>query len=276
MRLATWNVNSLKARLERALDWVDSREPDVLCLQETKLGAADFPASAFEERGYEVVHHGQGRWNGVAVISRVGLADVERGFPGQPAYDGVDEARAVAGTCAGVRVWSVYVPNGRGVDDQHYAYKLSWLEALRAHVAAGDVGATAVVGDFNVAPEDVDVWDRAAFEGSTHVTAPERAAVAGFSDAGLVDAVRARYPSAEFPGLHTYWDYRQGAFHKKMGMRIDLALLGAPLVDRAVQVFVDREGRKGKGPSDHAPLVVDLDEPGAPVAGVLPPGAAGG
>ena len=276
MRLATWNVNSLKARLPRVLDWVDTREPDVLCLQETKLAADAFPTAALEERGYTCVHHGQGRWNGVAVCSRVGLDDVERGFPGQPEFDGVAEARAVAATCGGVRVWSVYVPNGRAVDDPHYAYKLAWLEALRAHVADSGTEAAAVVGDFNVAPEDTDVWDPSLFVGSTHVTGPERAAVAGFLEAGLVDVVRARHGAQEHPALHTYWDYRAGAFHKKMGMRIDLVLAGAPVAARAVQVFVDREARKGSGPSDHAPVVVDLDTPGVPVAGVLPPGAAAG
>jgi exodeoxyribonuclease-3 len=256
MRFATWNVNSIKARLPRLLDWLAGTAPDVVCLQETKCAAAAFPAAEVRELGYEVAVHGDGRWNGVALLSRVGLDDVRTGFDGEPGFPD-PEARAVSATCGGVRFVSVYVPNGRSPDDPHYAYKLRWLAALRDALAA-DVAAGPVVltGDFNVAPTDADVWDPALFVTSTHVTAPERAALAALRDLGLVDVVpRPLKGSRPF----TYWDYRAGMFHQDKGMRIDLVYAGTTLAARVTDAWVDREARKGKGPSDHAPVVVDAD-----------------
>ncbi len=254
MRLATWNVNSVTARLPRLLDWLRSTGPDVVCLQETKT--ATFPEAEVAELGYEVAAHGDGRWNGVALLSRVGLADVERGFAGQPGFP-EPEARAIGATCGGVRVWSVYVPNGRTIDDPHYTYKLNWLSALRAALAPALAAGTplAVCGDFNVAPTDADVWDPAAFVGSTHVTAEERAALAALLDLGLHDVVPTPMKG---PNPFTYWDYRAGMFHKDMGMRIDLVYASKDLAARVSKAWIDREARKGKGPSDHAPIVVDL------------------
>jgi exodeoxyribonuclease-3 len=256
MRIATWNVNSVVARLPRLLDWLRETAPDVVCLQETKCPDDLFPSSEVGELGYEVAAHGDSRWNGVAVLSRVGLADVVRGLVGEPGYPG-PEARAVAATCAGVRLWSVYVPNGREPGHDHYAYKLAWLTALRATVAA-DLEAydrLAVLGDFNVAPTDDDVWDPAVFAQSTHVTPPERAALEALRDAGLVDVVPR---PMKYDRPYTYWDYRAGMFHKNMGMRIDLVYATPSIAGAVEDAFVDREARKGKGPSDHAPVVVDL------------------
>jgi len=256
MRFATWNVNSVKARLPRLLEWLGETRPDVLALQETKVAQGDFPSAEVAEMGYETAQYGQGRWNGVALLSRVGLADVRNGFPGEPGFPG-PEARAISAECGGVRFMSVYVPNGRTPDDPHYAYKLSWLSALgtalTADVAAGPV---VVAGDFNVAPTDADVWDRAVFAGSTHVTAPEREALAAIRSVGFTDV-----PARPLKGDHpfTYWDYRAGAFHKNMGMRIDLVYATADIAGAVKDAVVDREARKGKGPSDHAPIVVDLD-----------------
>jgi len=263
VRLATWNVNSVTARLPRLLDWLRDTEPDVVCLQETKV--AQFPTDSVAALGYEVAEHGNGRWNGVAVLSRVGLADVRRGFPGEPGFPD-PEARAVSATCGPLRVWSLYVPNGRSPQDPHYQYKLSWLAALReavaADVSAGEVsareagGALALCGDFNVAPTDDDVWDPAVFAGSTHVTAPERAELARLRELGLHDVV----PSPQKgPHPFTYWDYRAGMFPKNLGMRIDLVYATSEVTGRVRGAYVDRQARKGKGPSDHAPIVVDLD-----------------
>ncbi|MDQ2960909.1 MAG: exodeoxyribonuclease III [Candidatus Dormibacteraeota bacterium] len=257
MRLATWNVNSLAARLPRVLEWLAANRPDVLCLQETKLADAAFPHAELAELGYTAAAHGLNQWNGVAILSSAGLEEVRRGLPGEPGFPGT-EARAVAATCGGVRVWSVYVPNGRTVDSPHYVYKLAWLEALRLTVAA-DAAAPAplvVCGDFNVAPTDEDVWDPAAFIGSTHVTAPERAAVAALVGMGLTDVV-ARPLKGDRP--FTYWDYRAGNFHKGLGMRIDLVLMTGSVAEHITDAYVDREARKGKLPSDHAPVVVDVD-----------------
>lgn len=260
MRIATWNVNSVMARLPRVVEWLAAAEPDVLCVQETKVAAEAFPAEAVAPLGYAVAHHGEGRWNGVAILSRIGLDDVVRGLPDDPGYpDGATlEARTVAATCGPVRVRSVYVPNGRTPDDPHYGYKLRWLSALRTAVAedAAGVRPFAVLGDFNVAPTDADVWDPAVFVGSTHVTPAERSALAELRAAGLADVV----PTiAKGPHPYTYWDYRAGAFHKGMGMRIDLVYGNAAFVAAVRSAVVDREARKGKGPSDHAPVVVDLD-----------------
>jgi exodeoxyribonuclease-3 len=255
MRFATWNVNSVKARLPRLLDWLENTAPDVVCLQETKVGEDGFPAGEVGELGYETAAYGQGRWNGVAVLSRVGLAEIRRGFPGEPGYPD-PEARAISAVCGGIRFMSVYVPNGRTPDDPHYAYKLEWLRALR-DVLAGDLaaGPLVVAGDFNVAPADADVWDPAVFAGSTHVTPAERAAIAALRDLGLTD-VPARAMKGDHP--FTYWDYRAGMFHQNKGMRIDHVYASAELASAVTDAVVDREARKGKGPSDHAPVVVDL------------------
>lgn len=273
MRLATWNVNSAKSRLPRLLPWLDERAPDVVCLQETKLSDADWAAEfdgPLAERGYEVAHHGQGRWNGVALLSRVGLADVVRGLPEEPTFDSdAPDARAVTATCGGLRVTSVYVPNGRTPDDPHYGYKLRWLEALRHMVATGDTTHTVVAGDMNIAPTDADVWDPDLFVDSTHVTPPEREALGALQAAGLADVVRDRWPDER---VFSYWDYRAGRFHKDMGMRIDLVLCGADPAGRTKAAWIDRKARKGSGPSDHAPVMVDLDEaPDGDIGPVVPP-----
>lgn len=275
MRLATWNVNSAAARQPRLLDWLDRARPDVVALQETKLSDDDFLALYDEDltrRGWQVAHHGDGRWNGVAVLSRVGLADVDRGLPGEPGFPG-PEPRAVAATCDGVRVWSVYVPNGRAPEDPHYAYKLTWLAALRDAVAAdAAAGPVVVMGDYNVAPTDADVWDPAVFLDSTHVTPAERAAVTALTDLGLVDVVRARWPAER---VFSYWDYRAGAFQKNMGMRIDLVLASEVLAGRVAAAYVDRAARKGTKPSDHAPVIVDLDAaPDGDIGPMVPPPSA--
>ena len=260
MRIATWNVNSVTARLPRVVDWLQQTGTDVLCLQETKVADTAFPALPLEEIGYESAHFGQGRWNGVAVVSRVGIADVEHGFTDGPGFpEAADvEARAIGATCGGVRVWSFYVPNGRTPEDPHYTYKLAWLAAAREHLASQVAGPTplAVMGDFNIAPTDADVWDPTKFVGATHVTPPERDAYAALLGLGLTDV----FPRA-LKGDHpfTYWDYRDGAFHRGMGMRIDFVLANAALHAAVKDAYVDREARKGKGPSDHAPIVVDVD-----------------
>ncbi|MCA2218826.1 exodeoxyribonuclease III [Jidongwangia harbinensis] len=256
MRFATWNVNSVKARLPRLLDWLAGTAPDVLCLQETKVPADGFPAAEVQALGYDVAAYGQGRWNGVAVLSRVGLDDVRLGFPGEPGYPD-PEARAISATCAGIRFTSIYVPNGRTPDDPHYTYKLAWLAALRDALAA-DVaaGPTVAAGDFNVAPTDDDVWDPRLFADSTHVTPPERAALAAVRALGLRDIV-GRPLKGDRP--FTYWDYRAGMFHQNKGMRIDLVYATEDVAGAVRDAVIDREARKGKGPSDHAPIVVDLD-----------------
>lgn len=261
MRLATWNVNSLKARLARVEAWLATAQPDVLCLQETKLADEAFPGEVFESLGYASAHHGTGRWNGVAIVSRVGLDDVCAGFhDDDPSSPG--EPRLLAATCGGVRVLSVYVPNGRLVGSQFYEAKLDWLARLRAELEAtcDPNGAVAVCGDFNVAPEDRDVWDIGRFAGATHVSEAERAALARVVDWGLRDVVRDH--AAGEAGPFTWWDYRGGAFHKGEGMRIDLALLSDPLAALVQRAFVDRDARKkgalSEPPSDHAPVVVDL------------------
>jgi exodeoxyribonuclease III len=276
MRVATWNVNSVKQRMPRLLPWLDQRKPDVVCLQETKLADAAFGALLGEDlgsRGYEIAVHGEPRWNGVAILSRVGLADVVTGIAGAPGFPD-PEARAVAATCGGIRVWSVYVPNGREPDSDHYRYKLAWLAALQNTVAEQlAAGADVLVcGDMNIAPADADVFDPAAYVGQTHVTAPERAALASIETVGLHDVVRDRWPDNR---IFTYWDYRAGMFHQDLGMRIDLALASDPVADRVRAAWVDREARKGTGPSDHAPVIVDLDEaPDGDIGPVVPPPSA--
>ncbi|MGW0433284.1 exodeoxyribonuclease III [Micromonospora sp. NPDC003197] len=260
MRLATWNVNSVKARLPRLLDWLAEVRPDVLCLQETKCPDGSFPVAEVGELGYSVASHSDGRWNGVAVLSRVGLTDVVVGFPGEPGFPD-PEARAISATCGGLRVWSVYVPNGRSLDSPHYEYKLAWLAALREAVR-DDLRSglpLAVCGDFNVAPTDADVWDPALFVGSTHVTEAERQALTALRDLGLHDVVPTPMKG---PHPFTYWDYRAGMFHQNKGMRIDLVYATGAFTAGVQSAYVDREARKGKGPSDHAPIVVDTDPAG--------------
>ncbi len=258
MRIATWNVNSLKQRLPRLLPWLDERRPDVVCLQETKLtddAFRELMRDVLADRGYEVAVHGEAAWNGVAILSRVGLEDVVAGIEGGPGFPH-PEARAVSATCDGVRVVSVYVPNGRAPGSEHYEYKLKWLEALTAMVA-GRPESTVVCGDVNIAPADEDVFDPDAYVGSTHVTPPEREALAALQAVGLRDVVRDRWPDQR---VFTYWDYRAGMFHQDCGMRIDLVLASDDLASRVEAAWVDRHARKGKGPSDHAPVIVDLSD----------------
>jgi exodeoxyribonuclease-3 len=271
MRIATWNVNSLRARLEKVTWWLARAQPDVLLMQETKLADEDVPRDVFERAGYEVAHHGEGRWNGVAIASRVGVGDVVTNF-GEPLRapktpdvaddEPLAEARMIAASCGGVRVVSVYAPNGRVLDSPFYRAKLGWYERLARWLAeAGDPASALVMGgDFNVAPEDADVWDPAACHGGTHVSAPERSAFARLCAWGLVDAYRLHHRE---PGRFTWWDYRAGNFHKNFGMRIDHLLVTESVAARTVAAEIDREARKGKPtPSDHTPLVIDLDEPG--------------
>jgi exodeoxyribonuclease-3 len=273
VRLATWNVNSIKQRMPRFLPWLDERSPDVVCLQETKLADDAFGellGDALAERGYEVAAHGERAWNGVAILSRAGLEDVVAGLDGAPGFPH-PEARAVAATCGGIRVVSVYVPNGRTPGSDHYEYKLAWLASLRDAVAAGP-DATVVCGDMNIAPTDADVFDPDAYVGQTHVTPPERAALAELTKLGLHDVVRDRWPDKR---VFTYWDYRAGMFHQDLGMRIDLVLAGAPVAERVKAAWVDRQARKGTGPSDHAPVIIDIDEaPDGDIGPVVPPPSA--
>jgi len=243
--------------MPRVLGWIDEYQPDILCLQETKQADAAFPASTFADLGYETAHHGDGRWNGVALLSRVGLEDPVGGFGTAEDKYG---CRIVAGTCAGIRVHSVYVPNGRTVDHEQYGFKLIWMARLASYLAetcdpAGDV---AVCGDFNIAPDDRDVWDPAAFVGATHVSGPERQALAVLLDWGLEDVYRRFHSDG---GVFSWWDYRAGDFHQGRGMRIDLVLLSRALAERSSSVSIDRNARKGQKPSDHAPVVVEWPGP---------------
>ncbi|RJU02514.1 exodeoxyribonuclease III [Arthrobacter frigidicola] len=267
MKIATWNVNSLRARADRVEAWLSRSDVDVLAIQETKCKDENFPWEMFENAGYEVAHFGLSQWNGVAIASRVGLDDVERTFPGQPAFakpgiEPVQEARAIGATCNGIRVWSLYVPNGRSLDDPHMPYKLQWLDVLRQHakewVTANPEAQIALMGDWNIAPQDEDVWDIDFFVngGHTHVSPPERSAFQGFLDAGFADVAR---PFTPGPGVYTYWDYTQLRFPKKEGMRIDFVLGSPALAARVANASIDREERKGKGASDHAPVIVELD-----------------
>jgi len=260
VRIATWNINSITARLDRLTAWLEEAQPDVVALQELKCTTEAFPHMPIQALGYDAVAHGNGRWNGVAILSRVGVEDVTLDLDEQPEFDGVVETRAVGATCGGVRIWSVYVPNGREPDNPHYAYKLEWLDALRNTVhrelADEPVLPYAVIGDFNVAPTDADVWDISLFADSTHVTVPERSALAALRDAGLADVP----PRALKGEPYTFWDYRNGAFHRGWGMRIDLVYANPAFVGRVDDAWIDREARKGKGASDHAPVVVDLTD----------------
>jgi exodeoxyribonuclease-3 len=273
VRIATWNVNSLKQRMPRFVPWLDERAPDVVCLQETKLADdafAELVGTTLSDRGYDVAVHGEAAWNGVAIASRSGLDEVVKGIPGGPGFP-KPEARAVSATCGGIRVTSVYVPNGRTPDSDHYKYKLAWLESLREMLATGPDDAI-VLGDMNIAPADEDVFDPEAYVGHTHVTEPERDALKRLEPLGLHDVVRERWPDER---VFTYWDYRAGMFHQDLGMRIDLVLASAPVAERVKAAWVDRQARKGSGPSDHAPVIIDLDEaPDGDVGPVVPPPSA--
>jgi exodeoxyribonuclease-3 len=277
MRIATWNVNSLKARLPRVEEWLAQRRPDVLLMQETKLSDDAAPEMAFGMAGYELAHHGEGRWNGVAIASRVGIEDVVTNFGDgpllrNPAVEPIaeavgaeasmatgDEARMIGAVCGGVRVVSIYAPNGRALDTPFYRAKLAWFERLSRWLRETRDPAEKMLigGDFNVAPEDADVYDMAAFAGSTHVSEPERAAMAALRDWGLVDVYRLHHPE---PGKFSWWDYRAGNFHKGLGMRIDHLYATRPVADASTGAEIDRDARKGKLPSDHAPVWVDLGE----------------
>ncbi|MDQ6687631.1 MAG: exodeoxyribonuclease III [Actinomycetota bacterium] len=254
MRLATWNVNSLRSRIGRVEAFLQRHDVDVLAVQETKAREDQLPLMGLQALGYDVVAAGVSQWNGVAVISRIGIEDVTVGFENMPVWDGLSEARALGATCGGVRVWSLYVPNGRKPDDTHYHYKLEWLARLReaARAWTGDV---ALTGDWNIAPQDEDVFDIAAFAKSTHVTARERAAFRAFLDDGYVDVVR---PHAPGPEVYTYWDYYRQRFERNRGMRIDFVLGSPTLAQRVTGAFIDRDERGGTGASDHAPIVVEL------------------
>jgi exodeoxyribonuclease-3 len=273
MRVATWNVNSVKQRLPRLLPWLDERRPDVVCLQETKLADEAFDQLLDEElesRGYEIARHGEAQWNGVAILSRVGLDDAVAGIPGGPGFPH-QEARAVSATCGGIRVYCVYVPNGRTPNSEHYHYKLAWLGALEEMVRSGPEDAI-VCGDMNIAPADIDVFDPKAYVGQTHVTPPERDALASLQKLGLHDVVRDRWPTER---VFTYWDYRAGMFHQNLGMRIDLVLASASVAERTKAAWVDRQARKGAKPSDHAPVILDLDEaPDGDIGPLVPPPSA--
>jgi exodeoxyribonuclease III len=261
MRIATWNVNSIRSRADRVAAFLQRHDVDVLALQETKCRDDQFPEMVFAPLGYEVAHVGFSQWNGVAILSRIGLEDVEIGFPGQPCWGEKPEteARALGATCGGVRIWSLYVPNGRTLSDPHYTYKLEWLAALEktasGWLAEDPAAQVALVGDWNIAPENDDVWDMAVFAHSTHVSPPERAAFRAIVDAGYADVVR---PYAPGPGVYTYWDYTQLRFPRREGMRIDFVLGSPALAARATGALIDREERKGKGASDHAPVIVEL------------------
>ncbi|MDP4695556.1 MAG: exodeoxyribonuclease III [Ilumatobacteraceae bacterium] len=255
MLIATWNVNSLKARLDRVTQWVTEHQPDVLCMQETKMKDEVFPALTFAEMGYESAHFGQGQWNGVAIISKVGLTDVVNNFakPIEPDH----EARIISATCGGVKVVCVYVPNGRALEDDHYKYKLGWMKKLRQHAdaIAKPNDRLVIGGDFNIAPTDEDVWDVTKFEGATHVSAPERKVFAELCDWGLTDAFRELHPE---PKVFSWWDYRNGSFHKGEGMRIDFLLATKSLMSDVEASSIDRNARKGEKPSDHVPVTITL------------------
>jgi exodeoxyribonuclease-3 len=281
MRIATWNVNSLKARMDRVEEWLAQRTPDILLMQETKLADETAPEMPFRMAGYELLHHGEGRWNGVAIASRVGIADVVTNFgdgpvrrsPGpetgasaiaealeaEASEASADEARMVSAVCGGIRVVSVYAPNGRALETPFYRAKLAWFDRLARWLreACDPAQPLVIGGDFNVAPEDLDVYDMADFAGATHVSGPERAAMAALRDWGLVDAYRLHHPE---PGKFSWWDYRAGNFHKGLGMRIDHVYVTAPVAARCTAAEIDRDARKGKLPSDHAPVYIDLSD----------------
>lgn len=265
MRIATWNVNSIRSRIDRLEDWLRRTDVDIVAIQETKCREDQLPRQRLEALGYAVAHHGLNQWNGVAILSRVGLDEIQVGLPGIPTWGdpAIAEARAIGATCGGLRIWSVYVPNGRRIDDPHMAYKVAWLDHLRGEVstwlAEERSGGTpfAVMGDWNVAPQDDDVWSMEFYLPRSHVSPPERAAFGALIDAGLTDVVR---PHAPGPGVYTYWDYQHLRFQKRQGMRIDFVLGSPGFASRVVGAAIDREERKGKGASDHAPVVVQLED----------------
>ena len=279
MRIATWNVNSLKARMEAVERWLEKARPDVLLIQETKLSDTDAPIMPFRMLGYDLVHHGEGRWNGVAIATRIGAADVITNFGDGPVrdsssgaavsvseddFDPLGEARMVSAVCGGIRFVSLYAPNGRVVGSPFYDGKLRWFERLARWLEQTRSAAEPLLlgGDYNVTPTDADVWDAVAAHGGTHVSEPERAALARLRDFGLADAYRAVNAA---PGRFSWWDYRAGMFHRNEGMRIDLLYATASVAGRVIWAEIDREARKGPPiPSDHAPVVIDLDEPGHP------------
>ncbi|WP_213172824.1 exodeoxyribonuclease III [Natronoglycomyces albus] len=257
MRIVSWNINSITARADRLAAWIEANTPDVVCLQELKTTTEAFPAQRFNDAGYAVAAHGQGRWNGVAILSRVGLDHIQRDLTDQPAFNNATEARAIAATCNGVRIWSVYVPNGRDITDPHYEYKLNFLGALAAEAANRDDSSPyAITGDFNVCPTDDDIYDIDAWEGTTHTTDAERAALNELQETNLTEV----YPRAlKYDQPFTFWDYRNLDFPKNRGLRIDLLLANPSLMTHVTDAYVDRNERKGKGASDHAPLVVDTN-----------------
>ena len=279
MRIATWNVNSLKARLDAVEQWLQRAEPDVLLMQETKLADDDVPEMPFRMAGYELLHHGEGRWNGVAIASRVGIEGPVSNFgdgpvresrstrdaPSAEDFDPLAEARMVSATCGGIRVVSLYAPNGRELDSPWYAGKLRWFARLAEWLEESATPAEPVLlgGDFNVTPSDDDVWDVSAAHGATHVSAPERSALARLREWGMVDTYRQHQPATD---RFSWYDYRAGMFHKNMGMRIDLLYATPPVARRVVWAEIDRQARKGPPtPSDHAPVLIDLDEAGKPI-----------
>ena len=255
MRIVTWNVNSLNARVDRVDDFIEYAKPDVLLMQETKMSDEQFLYSHFEDLGYESAHCGEGRWNGVAILSRVGISDVSHGFDDREDPD--PEVLLISATCGGIRVSSVYVPNGRAVDDPHYKYKLSWMERLRLHMERTCESSehALVGGDFNICPDNRDIWDPENPEIRTHVTDSERKALENLQKCGLADLFRKFYDGDQ---LYSWWDYRDGGFHKRRGLRIDLLLGTSFLADKAEFCLVDRNARKGTKPSDHAPVMVDV------------------
>jgi len=277
MRIATWNVNSLKARQEAVEKWLVRAEPDVLLIQETKLSDSDAPVMPFRMLGYEMAHHGEGRWNGVAILSRVGIEDIVTNFGAGPVRDSsagstvaaseddfnpFGEARMVSAVCGGVRVASLYAPNGREVGSPFFEGKLRWFERLSRWLSETQSPDAPVVlgGDYNVTPADIDVWSPSRTHGGTHVSPPEREALARLRAWGLVDTYRELRPEG---GRFSWWDYRAGMFHRNEGLRIDLLYATAPVAARVVWAEIDREARKGPPtPSDHTPVVIDLDEPG--------------
>ncbi|MEY4348541.1 MAG: exodeoxyribonuclease [Actinomycetota bacterium] len=257
MRIVTWNINSVTARVDRLVAWLEKHQPDVVALQELKCTTEAFPYDAVKSAGYEAAVLGDGRWNGVAILSRVGITDVQMNLDNAPLFDSSLEPRAIGATCNGVRVWSVYVPNGREVGHAHFAYKLEWLAALKK-TAERELSEHAIpyaiIGDFNVAPRDQDVWDIADFAGATHVTEEERAAVKSLETLGLAEVMPRSLKGEPF----TFWDYRALMFQKAMGMRIDLIYANREFGTKVTDAWIDRDERKIKGGSDHAPVVVDL------------------
>ncbi|GDX26361.1 exodeoxyribonuclease III [Actinomycetes bacterium] len=256
MRLATWNVNSLRARMVRVEEWLVDVQPDVVCMQETKMAQDAFPTETFAAMGYESVHHGQGQWNGVAILSRVGLENPVRNFADGQEPD--PEARLVTATCAGIRVSSVYVPNGRELDHDHYKYKLAWMKRLIDHLDADTSPTQGVIvtGDYNIAPEDQDVYNPADFVGATHVSEAERQVLRDLEAWGMSDVFRHHHSDDK---LYSWWDYRAGGFNQNKGMRIDLILATQSVLEKTRWTIVDRQARKGEKPSDHAPVLVDIN-----------------